>query len=86
MLNNCCRAHIKFIPNSAKVAQLAALPQGKPEARKRVLEMTQAILDEGFGNCTNHYECEAACPKGISVKFIAKLNREYLKTLIPTST
>ena len=88
-----CGACIAACPNSsamlftsAKVAQLAALPQGKPEARKRVLEMTQAILDEGFGNCTNHYECEAACPKGISVKFIAKLNREYLKTLIPTST
>ncbi len=48
--------------------------------------MTQALLDEGFGNCTNHYECEAACPKGISVKFIAKLNREYLKSMMPTST
>ncbi|SEA54685.1 succinate dehydrogenase subunit B [Desulfuromusa kysingii] len=88
-----CGACIAACPNSsamlftsAKVAQLAALPQGKPEARKRVLAMTQAILDEGFGNCTNHYECEAACPKGISVKFIAKLNREYLKTMIPTST
>ncbi|MDX2480434.1 MAG: 4Fe-4S dicluster domain-containing protein, partial [Desulfuromusa sp.] len=88
-----CGACIAACPNSsamlftsAKVAQLAALPQGKPEARKRVLAMTQAILDEGFGNCTNHYECEAACPKGISVKFIAKLNREYLKSLIPTST
>ncbi len=88
-----CGACIAACPNSsamlftgAKVAQLAALPQGKPEARKRVQEMTQAILDEGFGNCTNHYECEAACPKGISVKFIAKLNREYLKSLMPTST
>ena len=88
-----CGACIAACPNSsamlftgAKVAQLAALPQGKPEARKRVQEMTQALLDEGFGNCTNHYECEAACPKGISVKFIAKLNREYLKSLIPTST
>jgi succinate dehydrogenase / fumarate reductase iron-sulfur subunit len=88
-----CGACIAACPNSsamlftsAKVAQLAALPQGKAEARTRVQEMTQAILDEGFGNCTNHYECEAACPKGISVKFIAKLNREYLKTMIPTST
>ena len=88
-----CGACIAACPNSsamlftsAKVAQLAALPQGKPEARKRVLAMTQAILDEGFGNCTNHYECEAACPKGISVKFIAKLNREYLKSLMPSST
>jgi len=88
-----CGACIAACPNSsamlftgAKVAQLAALPQGKPEARKRVQEMTKAILDEGFGNCTNHYECEAACPKGISVKFIAKLNREYLKSLLPSST
>ncbi len=88
-----CGACIAACPNSsamlftsAKVAQLAALPQGKPEARKRVQAMTKALLDEGFGNCTNHYECEAACPKGISVKFIAKLNREYLKSLIPSST
>ena len=88
-----CGACIAACPNSsamlftsAKVAQLAALPQGKPEARKRVQAMTQALLDEGFGNCTNHYECEAACPKGISVKFIAKLNREYLKSMIPSST
>ena len=88
-----CGACIAACPNSsamlftsAKVAQLAALPQGKPEARKRVQAMTQAILDEGFGNCTNHYECEAACPKGISVKFIAKLNREYLKSLAPSAT
>ena len=87
-----CGACIAACPNSsamlftaAKVAQLAALPQGKPEAKKRVREMTQALLDEGFGNCTNHYECEAACPKGISVKFIAKLNREYLKSLLPSA-
>ncbi len=87
-----CGACIAACPNSsamlftsAKVAQLAALPQGKPEARKRVKAMTQALLDEGFGNCTNHYECEAACPKGISVKFIAKLNREYLKSMLPSS-
>lgn len=87
-----CGACIAACPNSsamlftsAKVAQLAALPQGTAEAKERVQAMTQAILDEGFGNCTNHYECEAACPKGISVKFIAKLNREYLKSMIPTA-
>ncbi|PLY03735.1 MAG: succinate dehydrogenase [Desulfuromonas sp.] len=87
-----CGACIAACPNSsamlytsAKVAQLAALPQGKPEARKRVKAMTEALLAEGFGNCTNHYECEAACPKGISVKFIAKLNREYLKSMMPSS-
>jgi succinate dehydrogenase iron-sulfur subunit len=87
-----CGACIAACPNSsamlftsAKVAQLAALPQGTAEASERVQAMTQAILDEGFGNCTNHYECEAACPKGISVKFIAKLNREYLKSMVPTA-
>lgn len=88
-----CGACVAACPNSsamlftsAKVAQLAVLPQGKPEAKRRVKAMTDAILTEGFGNCTNHYECEAACPKGISVKFIAKLNREYLKAMIPSST
>jgi succinate dehydrogenase / fumarate reductase iron-sulfur subunit len=45
-----------------------------------MLEEAQAC---GFGNCTNHYECQAACPKGINVKFIAKLNREYIKALLP---
>ena len=66
---------------SAKVAQLAALPQGKAEAATRVCAMTETMRNEGFGNCSNHYECQAACPKGISVKFIAKLNREYQKAL-----
>ncbi len=66
---------------SAKVAQLAVLPQGKHEAKARVKNMTDALQAEGFGNCTNHLECEASCPKGISVKFIAKLNREYMKTI-----
>jgi succinate dehydrogenase / fumarate reductase iron-sulfur subunit len=58
------------------------LPQGKGEAKARVKAMTEALLDEGFGNCTNHYECQEACPKGISVKFIAKLNREYIKSVV----
>jgi succinate dehydrogenase / fumarate reductase iron-sulfur subunit len=63
----------------AKVSQLAALPQGQVEAAERVAAMLQAMQECGFGNCTNHYECQAACPKGINVKFIARLNREYLK-------
>jgi len=66
---------------SAKVAQLSALPQGKAEASARVQAMLTAMEDCGFGNCSNHYECQAACPKGINVKFIAKLNREYQKSL-----
>jgi len=52
------------------------------EAKERVEAMIQSMQDCGFGNCSNHYECQAACPKGIDVKFIAKLNREYLKALV----
>ncbi len=63
---------------SAKVSHLSYLPQGKPEKQKRVLAMVEQMDKEGFGNCTNLYECEASCPKGISVEFIAKMNREYL--------
>ena len=64
---------------AAKVSHLASLPQGRIEAAERVKDMTQTMFSCGFGNCSNHYECEAACPKGISLKFIAKMNREYLK-------
>jgi succinate dehydrogenase / fumarate reductase iron-sulfur subunit len=85
-----CGACVAACPNGAamlftgaKVSQLAALPQGKIEAEERVLSMIGAMKECGFGNCTNHYECQAACPKGIDVKFIARLNREYIKTLAP---
>ncbi len=81
-----CGACIASCPNAsamlftgAKVSQLAHLPQGQVEAAARVCAMTEQALKDGFGNCTNHYECQAACPKGIDVKFIAKLNREYIK-------
>ncbi len=84
-----CGACVASCPNSsamlytgAKVAQLAVLPQGKVEAQQRVLAMTEAAKENGFGNCSNHYECQASCPKGINVKFIAKLNREYMKALL----
>lgn len=63
---------------SAKVTQLALLPQGKVEAKDRVKKMLNAMDKEGFGNCTNQYECEAACPKEISVSNIARLNREFI--------
>src|SRR5579862_4467712 len=63
---------------SAKVSQLASLPQGKVEAKERVLKMVTAMDDNGFGNCTNESECEAACPKEISVDNIARMNREYM--------
>lgn len=81
-----CGACVAACPNgsamlftAAKVTHLAMLPQGKVEAMRRVCMMTEAMHKEGFGNCSNHYECQAACPKGIKVSFIAKLNREYIK-------
>jgi len=84
-----CGACVAACPNGAamlftgaKVSQLAALPQGKVEAVERVNSMLAVMKECGFGNCTNHYECQAACPKGIDVKFIARLNREYLKALV----
>ena len=63
---------------AAKIAHLALLPQGQPERRHRVLSMIEAMDAAGFGNCTNEYECEAECPKHVSVAHIARLNREYL--------
>ena len=67
---------------SAKVSQLGMLPQGQPERDKRALAMRAAMDAEGFGHCTNEYECEAACPKEIKVSNIARLNREYLRATI----
>jgi len=64
---------------AAKVSQYAYLPQGQLERTERVQNMLAQMEKEGFGNCTNYYECEAACPKKISVKFIAKMNREFLR-------
>ena len=63
---------------SAKVSQLALLPQGQVEAKTRVLNMVKAMDEEGFGSCTNTGACEAECPKGISIENIARMNREYL--------
>jgi succinate dehydrogenase / fumarate reductase iron-sulfur subunit len=65
---------------SAKVSQLALLPQGQVEAKGRVLNMVGQMDEEGFGNCTNTGACEAECPKGISLENIARMNREYLKS------
>ncbi len=64
---------------SAKIAQFAHLPQGQPERMSRVRNMITAMDAEGFGNCTNQYECEAVCPKEIPVRFIAEMNRDYCK-------
>jgi succinate dehydrogenase / fumarate reductase iron-sulfur subunit len=64
---------------AAKVSHLSLLPQGEPEAGTRARQMVAQMDAEGFGACTNTYECEAACPKEISVRFIARLNREYMR-------
>jgi len=64
---------------SAKVSHLGHLPQGQPERDKRVLAMVRQMDSEGFGNCTNQYECEAVCPKEISADHIARMNRDYAK-------
>jgi succinate dehydrogenase / fumarate reductase iron-sulfur subunit len=81
-----CGACVASCPNasamlftSAKISQLALLPQGKPEAAKRALNMVRAMDALGFGNCTNERECEAECPKEISITNIARLNREFIK-------
>jgi succinate dehydrogenase / fumarate reductase iron-sulfur subunit len=81
-----CGACVAACPNAsamlftaAKVSQLALLPQGQPERQDRVRKMVAQMDAEGFGSCTNHGECEAVCPKGISLGNIARLNREYLR-------
>ena len=73
-----CKNAAAMLFVSAKVSHLALLPQGEPERRSRALKMVARMDAEGFGACTNERECEAACPKGISVANIARLNREYL--------
>ncbi|MDB6152044.1 MAG: 4Fe-4S ferredoxin iron-sulfur binding domain protein [Chthoniobacteraceae bacterium] len=79
-----CGACVAACPNAsamlfvgASVTHLAALPQGQPERRERVLRMVRKMDEEGFGNCSNHYECEAVCPAEIPITVISNLNREY---------
>jgi succinate dehydrogenase / fumarate reductase iron-sulfur subunit len=74
-----CKNSSAMLFVSAKVSQLALLPQGQPERRERVWNMIAKMDEEGFGSCTNTYACEAECPKSVSVTHIARLNREYLK-------
>ena len=64
---------------SAKISQLALLPQGQQEAKKRAINMVVQMDKDGFGNCSNHRECENVCPKGITIRNIARLNREFMK-------
>jgi len=84
-----CGACVAACPNaagmlfvSAKVSHLALLPQGRPEAAKRALSMVAQMDALGFGNCTNHKECEVECPKGISIRNIARLNREFIRAAV----
>jgi len=84
-----CGACVAACPNAsamlftaAKVSHLGLLPQGQPERIERVLKMVATMDAEGFGGCTNHQECEAACPKEISISFIARLNRDLMKATV----
>lgn len=79
-----CGACVAACPNasaslftSAKITQLALLPQGQPERFRRVVAMVEQMDEEGFGNCSNHAECEAVCPKGISITHISQMRRDY---------
>jgi len=81
-----CGACVAACPNgaamlftAAKVGHLGLLPQGQPERDRRVVAMVNQMQSEGFGSCRNYAECEAACPKGISIKFIGRMNRDYLR-------
>ncbi|MCB0735604.1 MAG: succinate dehydrogenase/fumarate reductase iron-sulfur subunit [Bacteroidetes bacterium] len=77
-----CKNSSAMLFVSAKVSQLALLPQGKVEAKQRVLSMVEQMDKEGFGNCSNTGACEVECPKGISLSNIARMNREYLSASI----
>ena len=84
-----CGACVAACPNAsamlfvaAKVSHLGLLPQGQPERDARVVDMVARMDAEGFGACTNHGECMAACPKEISIDFIAQLNRDYWKAVL----
>ena len=77
-----CKNASAMLFTSAKVSQLALLPQGRVEATRRVLAMVEQMDAEGFGNCTNTGACEIECPKGISLENIARMNREYLKASV----
>ncbi len=84
-----CGACVAACPNAAamlfvgaKISQLALIPQGRPERKKRALSMIKAMDKAGFGNCSNELECENVCPKGISIRNVARLNREYMRAFL----
>lgn len=77
-----CKNSSAMLFVSAKVSQLALLPQGEAEREQRVLRMVNQMDEEGFGNCTNTGACEVECPKGISLENIARMNREFLRASV----
>ena len=84
-----CGACVAACPNAsaslftaAKIAQFVHLPQGEPERGRRAARMVGQMDDEGFGDCSNHGECEAVCPKGISIESIAVMRREYIRSTL----
>lgn len=77
-----CKNAAAHLFTSAKITHLALLPQGEPERARRVVRMVEQMDAEGFGACSNEGECEAACPKEISIANIAKMNREYLRAIV----
>ena len=84
-----CGACVAACPNgsamlftSAKVNHLALLPQGQPERNSRVKKMVEAMDEEQFGSCRNYAECQASCPKGISIKYIGRMNADYIKATV----
>lgn len=84
-----CGACVASCPNgsaalftAAKIGHLGLLPQGQPERDRRVLAMVEQVTSEGFGHCTSVGECEATCPKGIQISYIARMNRDYLKASV----
>ena len=84
-----CGACVAACPNAsaslfvgAKLAHLSLLPQGQPERNRRVVNMVNQMKEEGFGDCSNHAECEAVCPKGISIAGIAAMRRDYVKAML----
>lgn len=88
-----CGACVAACPNAsamlftaAKAGHLNLLPQGQPEKDSRTRKMVAQMEAEGFGHCTNHYECMDACPKQIDVEFIAKLNRDFMKATLGART
>lgn len=87
-----CGACVASCPNSsamlfvsAKISHLGLLPQGEPEADRRVQNMVKTMDSLGFGNCSNHGECEASCPKGINLSNIARMNRKYFKAKVSSN-